>query len=163
MESLASELAQRLITLLAARNLTVSTAESCTGGQLAAAITSVPGSSAVFIGGIVAYANSVKAALLEVPEAVLQRHGAVSAECAAAMASGCQHGFATDFALSTTGIAGPDGGTPEKPVGLVYFGWARRGDSLRVEGRQFTGDRASVQRQSVEHSLRILLELLDAA
>src|SRR5205814_5197855 len=118
-------LAIELVHDLAARGLTVSCAESCTGGQLAAIITSVPGASNVFIGGIVAYANSVKQALLGVPEALLAEHGAVSAECAEAMARGCQHGFATDFALSTTGIAGPDGGSAEKPVGLVYFGWAR--------------------------------------
>lgn len=157
------ELAQQVIAQLLARGLTISTAESCTGGQLAAALTSVPGSSAVFIGGIVAYANSVKHALLEVPADVLETHGAVSAQCAQAMAAGCQHGFATEFALSTTGIAGPGGGTPDKPVGLVYFGWARLGQPVRVEPRQFSGDRAAVQRLSVEHSLRVLLELLGIA
>lgn len=140
--------------------MTLSTAESCTGGQLAAALTAVPGGSAVYIGGVVAYSNSVKQALLDVPRTVIEQHGAVSEECARAMALGCQHGFATDWALSTTGIAGPDGGTPDKPVGLVWFGWARAGNGVRTERRVLGGDRATVQRLSVEHSLRILLELL---
>ena len=157
----APTLAAEIVDRLTRRGLSLSTAESCTGGQLAAAITSIPGSSVVYIGGIVAYANSVKAALLEVPDALLEHHGAVSAECAEAMASGCQHGFATDFALSTTGIAGPGGGTPDKPVGLVYFGWAQRGQAVRVERMQFAGDRAAVQRLSVEHALRVLLGMLD--
>jgi nicotinamide-nucleotide amidase len=147
---------------LTARGLTLSTAESCTGGQLAAAITSVPGSSAVYIGGIVAYADGVKQALLRVEPALLARQGAVSEECARAMALGCQHGFATDWALSTTGIAGPGGGTIDKPVGLVWFGWARAGGRVHTQCCSFSGDRAAVQRQSVEHSLRVLLELLTA-
>ena len=157
----APALAAQIVDRLTRRGLSLSTAESCTGGQLAAAITSIPGSSVVYIGGIVAYANSVKAALLEVPDELLERYGAVSAECAEAMAAGCQHGFATDFALSTTGIAGPTGGTSDKPVGLVYFGWARRGQAVRVERMQFSGDRATVQRLSVEHALRVLLEMLE--
>jgi nicotinamide-nucleotide amidase len=146
---------------LAARGLTVSCAESCTGGQLAAVITSVPGASRIFPGGIVAYAESVKRALLEVPAGLLAEHGVVSAECAAAMARGCQHGFATDFALSTTGLAGPDGGTPEKPVGLVYFGWARAGGEVHTAHMQFDGDRGEIQLRSVEYSLRGLLDMLD--
>jgi nicotinamide-nucleotide amidase len=157
----AGALAADIVERMARRGLTASTAESCTGGQLAAAFTSVPGSSAVFIGGIVAYASSVKAALLQVPDALLERYSAVSGECAEAMAAGCQHGFATDFALSTTGIAGPGGAMPGKPVGLVYFGWARRGRPVRVERMQFSGDRAAVQRQSVEHALRVLQSMLD--
>jgi PncC family amidohydrolase len=148
---------------LAARGLTVSCAESCTGGQLAAVITTVPGASKVFPGGVVAYSNGVKRSLLEVPAEVLEQHGAVSLECAAAMARGCQHGFATDFALSTTGIAGPDGGTPEKPVGLVWFGWARANGEVRTDHLKLDGDRGEVQMRSVEHSLRGLLEMLEQA
>lgn len=149
-----------VVAALKSRGQTLSSAESCTGGQLAAALTAVPGSSAVYIGGVVAYSNGVKQALLDVPSTVLDRHGAVSEECARAMALGCQHGFATDWALSTTGIAGPDGGTRDKPVGLVWFGWARAGGGVRAERQRFVGDRATVQRLSVEHSLRVLLELL---
>jgi PncC family amidohydrolase len=157
-----SEAGAAIVRACAAGRLTLSTAESCTGGQLAAALTAVPGSSAVFVGGIVAYANGVKRALLEVSPELLERHGAVSAECARAMALGCQHGFATDWALSTTGIAGPDGGSPDKPVGLVWFGWARKGGWVQTQCRIFGGDRAAVQRLSVEHSLRVLLELVEA-
>jgi PncC family amidohydrolase len=146
---------------LQTRGLTVSCAESCTGGQLAAIITSVPGASKIFPGGIVAYSNNVKRALLEVPAEVLEQHGAVSLECAAAMALGCQHGFATDFALSTTGVAGPDGGTPEKPVGLVWFGWARPNGEVRTDHLKLDGDRGDIQLRSVEHSLRGLLEMLE--
>jgi PncC family amidohydrolase len=155
-------LAEQVVGALTSSHRTVSTAESCTGGQLAAAITSIPGSSAVFIGGIVAYANGVKTALLGVPEPLLEQHGAVSAECAKAMAAGCRHGFATDFAVSSTGIAGPGGGSAEKPVGLVYFGWARRGRPVRVDRLLFEGDRATIQRLSVQHALAVLLELLSA-
>lgn len=150
-----------VVATLRQRGQTLSTAESCTGGQLAAAITAVPGSSAAYIGGIVAYANSVKQALLEVPEALLLRAGAVSLECARAMAQGCQHGFATDWALSTTGIAGPDGGSADKPVGLVCFGWARAGGWVHSEQQLFTGHRAAVQALSVNYSLRFLLRLIE--
>jgi PncC family amidohydrolase len=155
-----ADLATELVKHLTELGLTVSTAESCTGGRLAAAMTAVPGSSAVFIGGIVAYANGVKRALLEVPQTVLDQCGAVSEECARAMAQGCQHGFATDWALSTTGIAGPDGGTSEKPVGLVWFGWANSRGEVFAEQRVFAGDRASVQQQSVDYSLRMLQLLI---
>ena len=154
-------LASEVVHGLAVRGLTISLAESCTGGQLAAAITAVPGSSAVFIGGIVAYANSVKQALLGVPENLLEKYGAVSSDCAIAMADGCRHGFATDFALSTTGIAGPGGGTPDKPVGLVYFGLAQRWHETAAQQMHFPGSRAQVQAASVEFILRWLLEALE--
>jgi PncC family amidohydrolase len=157
-----SALSAQVVSSLASAGLTLSTAESCTGGQFAAAVTGVPGSSAVFIGGVVAYSNSVKQALLGVPAEVLERHGAVSEECARAMALGCQYGFATDWSISTTGIAGPDGGTSEKPVGLVWFGWARAGGWVRTGQRVFSGDRGEVQRQSVVHSLAVLAALLQA-
>lgn len=110
--------------LLAARGLRLATAESCSGGLVGVKLTAVPGSSRYYPGGVVAYSNESKRALLEVPAALLERHGAVSAEVARAMAEGARRRFGADLAVSTTGISGPDGGTPEKPVGLVYVGLA---------------------------------------
>ena len=110
--------------LLAARGLSLATAESCTGGLVGARVTAVPGSSRYYRGGVVAYSNEAKETLLEVPGAALRRHGAVSAEVARAMAEGARRRLGADLAVSTTGISGPDGGTAEKPVGLVYVGFA---------------------------------------
>ena len=110
-----------MLELCRERGLTLATAESCTGGLVAARLTSVPGSSDVFLGGVVAYANEVKEAELDVPAEVLAEHGAVSAETAAAMARGARERLGADVAVAVTGIAGPGGGTPEKPVGLVYL------------------------------------------
>jgi nicotinamide-nucleotide amidase len=110
--------------LLKARGRTVATAESCTGGLLAGSFTDVPGSSAYFLDGVVTYSNAAKTELLGVPAELLARHGAVSPQVAEAMAVGCRARLHSDYALSITGIAGPDGGTPEKPVGLVYIGLA---------------------------------------
>jgi len=120
------------------RGLTLATAESCTGGLVAARLTSVPGSSEVFLGAVVAYADEVKARELDVPSEVLERHGSVSAEAAAAMAAGARARLGADVAVSVTGVAGPGGGTPEKPVGLVYTAVAgpmgERVDELRLPG-----------------------------
>ena len=115
------QLEVHLIDALRARGWRVATAESCTAGLVAARITEIPGSSDVLAGGIVAYANDIKRALLDVPVSLLDAHGAVSAECAEAMAQGARRRLGTDAAVAVTGIAGPGGGTPEKPVGLVYF------------------------------------------
>jgi len=115
------ELSERLGQALAARSLTICTAESCTGGLLASAITDVPGSSSYFLGGAVTYANAAKHSLLRVPLSYLQSFGAVSPPVALAMARGCAALFGADIALATTGVAGPGGGTSEKPVGLVYI------------------------------------------
>ncbi len=123
----ASSLARQLGGLLLAKHLTLATAESCTGGLIGGALTSIPGSSAWYLGGVVAYSNRLKTALLAVPEAVLARHGAVSPQTARAMAQGILERTGADWAVSVTGIAGPGGGTPSKPVGLVYIGLARRG------------------------------------
>ena len=119
--------------LLAARGLTLATAESCTGGLVGERLTSVPGSSRYYRGGVVAYANEAKRDLLGVPADLLERHGAVSDEVARAMAEGARRRFGTDLAVSTTGISGPDGGTLEKPVGLVFVGFASEAGSEAAE------------------------------
>jgi PncC family amidohydrolase len=121
--------------LLDEHGLSVATAESCTGGLIAERITDVPGSSNYFRGGVVAYSNEAKASLLGVPTALIEAHGAVSEPVIRAMAEGARERFGSDFAVATSGISGPDGGTPEKPVGLVWIAMSRGGrdDSARVE------------------------------
>ncbi len=145
---------------LKARGLVLATAESCTGGGVAQAITEIAGSSAWFDCGFVTYSNASKMRLLGVPGRTLEQHGAVSAETAAAMCEGALRNSKTTVSLSTTGIAGPDGGVPGKPVGTVFFGWAC-GDTVRTERVQFSGNRHAVRMQTVEHALRGLLILLD--
>ena len=139
--------------------LTLATAESCTGGLVAALLTEIPGSSDVFLGSVVAYANEVKAASLGVPEEILARHGAVSAETASAMAAGARDRLGADAAIATTGVAGPGGGTPEKPVGLVYTAVAgpmgERVDELRLPG-----SRDEIRLRSAVLSLHGLRRLL---
>jgi PncC family amidohydrolase len=154
--------AERLVGELAEKGLTCATAESCTGGGVGSAITAVPGSSAVFWGGVISYDNSVKSNVLGVPESVLATVGAVSQECAAAMAQGARRLLKTDLAVSVTGIAGPDGGTAEKPVGLVWFGLASSG-GVRTEKMVFPGDRAAVRAAAVEHALGLLLASAEVA
>jgi nicotinamide-nucleotide amidase len=129
---------------------------------VAARITSVPGASAVFLGGVVSYANEVKREVLGVPQEVLEREGAVSSGCAEAMADGARGLLKADVAVSVTGIAGPDGGTPDKPVGLVCFGVASK-TSARTEQCLFKGDREAVRRQAAEHALALLSEAVDSA
>ena len=148
--------AERLVKALVDKKLTCATAESCTGGGVGHAITGVPGSSAVFMGGIISYDNSVKQGVLGVPEEVLATKGAVSSECAAAMAEGARRLLKTDLAVSITGIAGPGGGSAEKPVGLVWFGLAAK-TGTATEKRMFSGDREAVRTAAIEHALTILL------
>ncbi|MCB9550083.1 MAG: CinA family nicotinamide mononucleotide deamidase-related protein [Myxococcales bacterium] len=134
--------------------LSLGTAESCTGGLVGAALTDVPGASAVFFGSVVSYANSVKMDVLGVPEAVLRAHGAVSEPCAAAMALGAQRALGVDVAVSITGVAGPGGGSPERPVGTVCFGFAGPAPGqVRTETRHFRGDRSLVRRYAVAFAL----------
>ena len=147
--------AENLVELLKARGLTCATAESCTGGGVGSAITAVPGSSTVFLGGVISYANEVKRDVLGVSEQDLQTVGAVSGEVAAQMAEGARRLLKTDLAVSLTGIAGPDGGSEEKPVGLVWFGLATKG-GVRTEKAIFRGDRAQVRAQAVTHALGML-------
>ena len=141
------------------RGLTIGTAESCTGGLVAARLTSVPGSSDVFLGAVVAYANEVKAAELGVGEELLERHGAVSAEVAEAMAQGARARLGVDVAVSVTGIAGPDGGTEEKPVGLVYL-HASGPDGDRAAQFDLPGDRDAIRGRSAASALHLVRRLL---
>ena len=138
--------------------LKLATAESCTGGMIAAALTDIAGSSAVVERGFVTYSNAAKTELLGVPAALIQRHGAVSAEVAAAMAEGALSRAPVDLALSVTGIAGPDGGSPAKPVGLVFLGIIRRGGEPRTERRLFKGDRAEIRAAATRCGLELLLQ-----
>ena len=147
---------------LAARALTLATAESCTGGLIAAAITGVAGSSAWFDRGFVTYSYEAKSEQLGVPAALIARYGAVSEPVAIAMAEGALARSAAAVAVSVTGIAGPGGGSADKPVGMVCFGWALRGRDTDVETAHFAGDRAEVRDQSVRHALRGLVERLDS-
>jgi PncC family amidohydrolase len=130
------------------RGLTVAVAESCTGGLIAAAITEVPGSSGYFLGGVVSYSNAAKEAFLDVPHALIEAHGAVSREVAVAMAIGARARFGADLAVSVTGVAGPDGGTPDKPVGLVYIGVANA-ETHAVRHKQLQPDHAVRERAAV--------------
>lgn len=139
--------------------MTVSVAESCTGGLLGGRITQVPGSSDVFLGGIIAYANRIKEAMLGVPASILDTDGAVSEACAAAMVSGARERFASDYALSVTGIAGPAGGTEAKPVGLVYLGIATP-RAVTVHEQRFRGTRAAIRDRSTQFALLLLRRAL---
>jgi nicotinamide-nucleotide amidase len=147
--------AAALIALLKTRNLRVATAESCTGGLIAASLTDIPGSSAVFTHGFVTYANQAKIQMLGVQEATLAAFGAVSAQTAAAMAAGARTRASADLAVSTTGIAGPDGGTDQKPVGTVWFGLATP-TGVTTYHRVFPGNRADVRKASVDYALALL-------
>jgi CDP-diacylglycerol--glycerol-3-phosphate 3-phosphatidyltransferase len=160
-ESPVDPLVRRMHELLRQRTLTVAVAESCTGGMLAAAITDQPGSSAYFKGGVVAYSNEIKERLLEVPAELLERHGAVSAEVAQAMAEGARRQLRADLAVSVTGIAGPDAEGTEKPAGLTHV-WLAAGDG--GEGRRFVfgGDRWANRRQAVSEALSLLLARVEA-
>jgi nicotinamide-nucleotide amidase len=151
---------QLLADRLSTARYTVAAAESCTGGLLGGRLTALPGSSAYYVGGVVAYANEVKTAVLGVDERLIAAHGAVSAEVAEAMAGEVRRLTGADFGLSTTGIAGPEGGTAEKPVGLVYVA-CDGGGGCRVVRERFPGDRAAVREWAVTRSLHLLREALE--
>jgi nicotinamide-nucleotide amidase len=142
-----------------ARGLTLATAESCTGGLVAQRLTSVPGSSDVFLGSVVAYADEVKVRELGVPQELLQQHGAVSAEAAAAMTAGARERLRADVAVAVTGIAGPGGGTEDKPVGLVYLHAQAPGGERALEFH-FAGDRESIRRRAAATALHLVRRLL---
>ena len=155
-------LAERLQGICLGRGLTVALAESCTGGLIAATVTSVAGSSGYFLGGVVSYSNAAKEAFLDVPAATLAAHGAVSAQVAKAMALGARARFTASLAVGITGIAGPDGGSADKPVGLTYLGLA---DASGAEVRRFAfaGDRAANREAGTRAALEWLIERAETA
>ncbi|GAB4353910.1 MAG: nicotinamide-nucleotide amidase [Gammaproteobacteria bacterium] len=144
------------------RDWMLATAESCTGGWIAKLVTDHAGSSQWFDRGFVTYSNAAKNELLEVCEATLEEHGAVSEETVRAMVRGALARSNAEVAVAVSGIAGPDGGTPEKPVGTVWFAWSVHTESVVVRCDSYQGDRDSVRRQAVYHALDTLLELLVA-
>ena len=152
---LAAELGRQLL----ARGARVSTAESCTGGGIAEAITRIPGSSSWFEAGYVTYSNAQKSKQLGVPEPLFASVGAVSREVVEAMVRGAQAQSSARYAVAVSGVAGPDGGSPEKPVGTVWLAWGD-GERLFSVRRQFAGDRAEVRRQTVKAALEGLLRLV---
>ncbi len=156
LESLSSKIGEILIQ----KGQTIASAESCTGGLLSHVLTSVSGSSGYFIGGVVAYSNSIKEAALGVRAGTLEQFGAVSTQTAQEMADGIRMRFDTDIGLSTTGIAGPTGGTPEKPVGLVWIGISTEKGTHTIECH-FDGDRDQIKNSTVHKLLSLLLEDLE--
>ena len=147
-----------MVDLCRSRGWRVATAESCTGGLVAAALTAVAGSSDVVERGFVLYSNLAKTELVGVPGETIAAHGAVSAETAAAMAEGALARAPIDLAVSVTGVAGPGGGSADKPVGLVVIGVARRGGGCRTERHVFPGDRAAVRKAAVHAALGLLAD-----
>ena len=152
------EQARGVLARFDAAGLMLATAESCTGGLIAGALTDIAGSSSVLERGFVTYSNEAKTELLSVPSELIGRLGAVSAEVAEAMAVGAVGHSRADVAVAVTGIAGPGGETPGKPVGLVYFGIARRGGVVRHERHVFPGDRSAVRLAAVRAALALLAE-----
>ena len=148
---------------LARRKLLLACAESCTGGWAAAVVTATAGSSDWFERGFVTYSNQAKTEMLGVPKETLAGHGAVSEETARAMAEGALAHSGADAALAITGIAGPGGGSPGKPVGTVCFSWCSKGEAAESETRLFSGDREAVRRSAVIHALSGLLARLEGA
>ena len=159
------KLATALVEELTKSGKAVATAESCTGGWVAKAITDVAGSSAVFAYGVVSYSNGAKESIIGVQNQTLEDHGAVSSEVVEEMAQGTLRLSGADIAVAVSGVAGPDGGTKEKPVGMVWFGWAvRDGANALVDTscEQFTGDRELVREASVAYALQGVRERIEA-
>ena len=152
-----SALAKKSVTLCLEKHVTFGTAESCTGGLISASVTDIPGASASFFGGVVSYDNSVKHGILGVKNETLERFGAVSEETAREMANGALRVLGVDFSVAVTGIAGPGGGTPKKPVGLVYIAAASE-KGVTVTENHFDGDREAVRLQTAQKALSLLIE-----
>ena len=153
------DLTKTLAAILLSRNWTVSLAESCTGGLVSATLTELAGSSEWFERGYITYSNEAKTECLDVPARIIESHGAVSEPVAKAMAEGARINSGSDVAISITGIAGPSGGTAEKPVGTVCFGWATENQTLS-KTIHFDGDRQAVRQQATEFALTELIALL---
>lgn len=153
-------LCESIGTLLCAKNATMSTAESCTGGAVAQSITSIAGSSLYFKGSLVAYANEIKQNILNVPSQIIETHGAVSRECVESMAHNCCKLFNTIYAIATSGIAGPGGGTAEKPVGTVWIAVATPAQIISRK-HSFNGNRTQIVQQSVIAALGMMLHELE--
>jgi len=156
---MAHDIATQLVAALAAKKLKITTAESCTGGLIAATITDISGSSAVFDRGIVSYANSAKMELLGVSKATLNKYGAVSEQVAREMAEGARNAAGADIAISATGIAGPTGGTPEKPVGLVHIAISNA-NGTEAHRHIFPGDRDVIRKAATQKALELALSSL---
>jgi nicotinamide-nucleotide amidase len=156
------ELATRIGAVAKAKSLLLCTAESCTGGGVAQAITEIAGSSEWFDCGFITYSTASKTDILNVSDALIAQHGAVSEEVAAAMAEGALANSSAHLTVSTTGIAGPGGAVPGKPVGTVCFAWAKGDQTVRTERLVFSGDRQAVRQQTVAHALKGLLRLLES-
>jgi nicotinamide-nucleotide amidase len=160
----ASVSALAVFRLLKARGMKLSTAESCTGGMIAAALTDIAGSSEVFDRGFVTYSNSAKTQMLRVPAAMITTLGAVSVDVARAMADGALRQSQADVSIAVTGIAGPDGGTAAKPVGLVHFACALRHGKIAVDVRTFAAaDRHSVRVQARDHAFQMIRDVIKAS
>jgi PncC family amidohydrolase len=157
-----ASLAVRLQDTALARGITVGTAESCTGGLIGHALTGIAGSSDYYLGGVISYSNEIKIGLLDVPAEAIERHGAVSAQVAVAMAEGARERLGCDFAVSVTGVAGPTGGTEAKPVGLTYVA-AAGPDGHQVRRHQWAGDRATNKEHSATAALELLLALIEGS
>ena len=157
-----SSLAKTLVSVCLEKNVTFGTAESCTGGPISAYVTDVAGASAAFFGGIVSYDNSVKEKALGVSAQTLAKHGPVSHETAQEMSAGAVRALGVDYAVAVTGLAGPGGGTPEKPVGLVFVSVASK-NGVSVTENHFSGNREAVRLQTVEKALSLLLETVTNA
>ena len=151
---------QKLLENLNRKNWSIATAESCTGGMVAAAITDIPGASAAFRGGVVAYHNQIKHRILGVPQEILDHCGAVSRECVEAMLEGAARTLEADCVIATSGIAGPGGGTQDKPAGLVFVG-CRTPSANRVEKFIFNGDRRQVRQQAVDAAVAMMKDLIN--
>jgi nicotinamide-nucleotide amidase len=153
-------LAGEVAAVLTEQKLTLAVAESCTGGGLCQALTDIPGSSAWFDRGFITYSNQAKIEMLGVSSTLLEQYGAVSFEAARAMVEGVHGQSNAELAIAITGIAGPDGGTAEKPVGTVFFGIGQKGQAVKIDKRRFKGGREEVRARSVEFVLKALLKTL---
>ena len=153
------DIAEQLVKIAKDKKLTIATAESCTGGMISSAITDIPGSSAVFRYGFITYANEAKEKLLRVTHHTIEQYGAASEETAREMANGALQNSEADIAVAVTGIAGPAGGSPEKPIGLVYIAVATQ-DGVHVDTNNFVGNRNEIRMATTKKAIELLIDVL---